>query len=744
MEGAIDDFAVSSPKRQRVEEPDSMEVIDDIDDIYDASPAELDSRKQWPHPQTSFQPSDPVGVIHKAPQLPGLEITEHTVESSNGGPTPDMSNSSPLYVHAAGASTVPESDVIQIGAIMNKPPEVNIEVRQRDAQPSPPPERLPTESGAPQLPDTYKGAEPRGQPASNTCQERTRNEPETSQRDASTTEEVADVAIGQVKPSDSAKMFGQTSEELAGANQIDAEAEFEMDSSPLVSSSSDSSDESSSSYGSAAEDYEMLNPEEQARRLMAEDGGSDEEVGGKGSKSAGVLRTTNEKLDEVVPKPDIEVTADMKIEELGRVENAIENLVLIKATTSGEYQVLEYGSVLCLEDRTVIGVVADTLGRVQQPYYSVRFTNAAAISEAGIFKDTRVFYIEQHSTYIFTQPLKAFKGSDASNIHDEEVGDDELEFSDDEAEAEYRRRVKQQRQAKRVGRDGDVEMFSRGTRERGRGGSRRRGAPHGSSNGLQRTLEHPPGTEAALDYDDGNNARIDGHADELYTPLARPRNLHEIMGKQEAPTESQANTFNRSRGNPVRGRGMANRGFGRGRDRGCDQFNSGRGVSERGSLANAHAHGQANGYTASTQSNNFPAQPPPIHYSPPFSQSRPQHPSHSAWGPQDPIGPQQQQYAQQHQSYPSYTQQPSQYTQWPSTGQQQQVYQNSSHAQGYLMPQHASTYSMTPPNIPPGAHVNPAFFRQQTQNPASESWRQQQPPPLNQSDWYSKGQGYNG
>lgn len=31
------------------------------------------------------------------------------------------------------------------------------------------------------------------------------------------------------------------------------------------------------------------------------------------------------------------------------------------------------------------------------------------------------------------------KGSDASNVHDEEVGEDEVEFSDDEAEAAYKR-----------------------------------------------------------------------------------------------------------------------------------------------------------------------------------------------------------------------------------------------------------------------------------------------------------------
>ena len=39
---------------------------------------------------------------------------------------------------------------------------------------------------------------------------------------------------------------------------------------------------------------------------------------------------------------------------------------------------------------------------------------------------------------MFVSQIKALKGSDASNVHDEEPADDELEFSDDEAEAAYR------------------------------------------------------------------------------------------------------------------------------------------------------------------------------------------------------------------------------------------------------------------------------------------------------------------
>ena len=47
------------------------------------------------------------------------------------------------------------------------------------------------------------------------------------------------------------------------------------------------------------------------------------------------------------------------------------------------------------------------------------------------------------SNFVFLSQLKRLKGSDASNVHDEEPPEDELEFSDDEAEAAHKRMLKQ-------------------------------------------------------------------------------------------------------------------------------------------------------------------------------------------------------------------------------------------------------------------------------------------------------------
>jgi H/ACA ribonucleoprotein complex non-core subunit NAF1 len=151
---------------------------------------------------------------------------------------------------------------------------------------------------------------------------------------------------------------------MADAPGDEEHPEWEVDSSPIESSSEDSSSDDSSSDESDEGDnaYKLLSPEEQARILMMEGGdGSDDEAEGKMKGSGSHLRTKNEIPEQVIPKPDVTIRTDMAIEELGAVEAIVESVLLIKAKTSGEYRVLESGSVLCLEDRSVIGVVSETL-----------------------------------------------------------------------------------------------------------------------------------------------------------------------------------------------------------------------------------------------------------------------------------------------------------------------------------------------------------------------------------------------
>ncbi|KAI9645495.1 hypothetical protein NHQ30_006234 [Ciborinia camelliae] len=473
-----------------------------------------------------------------------------------------------------------------------------------------------------------------------------------------------------------------TTENTPAAQATEAEhPEWEVDSSPYESSS-DSSSDSSSEDDSEDEDgentYKLLSPEEQARILMEGDGGSDDEGPSKGAKGAGAqLRTKNEVPEEIIPKPDVTITTEMPITKLGDVEGIVDNIILIKAFTTGEYQVLREESVLCLQDRSVIGVVSETLGRVEQPLYCVRFTNAAAITEAGLSVGTTVYYSEQHSTYVFTQALKAYKGTDASNLYDEEVGDEEMEFSDDEKEAEHKRRIKQKKAEKRGGK----------TQQNG-------GHSHG-------------GQASQQSYAAGNNGAVlnyDEAEDGPYKPLTRPTGFTGGASGGEAPQEGS--TYNRpshrgDHGGRGRGRGRGDRGRGdrgRGRGRGGgnhDRNNSNsRGAPSQSNINNAFA-------TPNPSPGIFNSQPASLPQKPNFP---PPPPSSNIYN--NPSQPQQYQ-PQQPQQYPS--QQPPVWPMYP------QGYQ-----QPYQLPQQPFPHAPSnwpgmppPPTIPAGAFINPAFFAQQ-------------------------------
>ncbi|KAF2426185.1 hypothetical protein EJ08DRAFT_593866, partial [Tothia fuscella] len=83
-----------------------------------------------------------------------------------------------------------------------------------------------------------------------------------------------------------------------------------------------------------------------------------------------------EKPEPIWPKPDFIVTDDMAIIELGDAETVMGQHVLIKARVVNGTRVLDQGSALCLADRTVIGAISDTLGKVAQPLYVVGFESA--------------------------------------------------------------------------------------------------------------------------------------------------------------------------------------------------------------------------------------------------------------------------------------------------------------------------------------------------------------------------------
>ncbi|KXJ88221.1 Gar1/Naf1 RNA binding region-domain-containing protein [Microdochium bolleyi] len=328
----------------------------------------------------------------------------------------------------------------------------------------------------------------------------------------------------------------------------DEHPEWEEDSSPYESSSDSSDSDDSDDDSEDGEGNPILGPEETARILMEMEGGSDDEGGkGKGG-SAAQLRTKNELAEALIPKPDLVITEEMKITELGEIEHIIESTIVIKANTTGEVQVLEPGFPICVTDRTVIAAIADVIGSVRQPRYTAMFSSDEELKTLNLEVGTKIFYPPAHAVSVFTQPLRTEKGTDASNWHDEEAGMEEIEFSDDEKEAEYKRQLKAKKKAGRGGANA-----AQGTR--GQDGPS--GASPAAAGG------------GGLNYDDNDE-------DGPYRKLTRPTTFGQVGGGSLDEVNTPG-SFSRG------GRGGRGDSRGRGRGRGGDRGRGGRGSHAGGS-----------------------------------------------------------------------------------------------------------------------------------------------------------------
>lgn len=345
------------------------------------------------------------------------------------------------------------------------------------------------------------------------------------------------------------------------------------------SSDEDESDEDDSAEEDSDDSDALLTPAEQARILM-ERMAEDDPV------TSVPLRTHNEKPDEIKPKPTLDVTPTMRITELGNVQSIIDNFILVAANTSGEYMVLEADSVLCLQDRTVLGVVHETIGLVQSPVYMIGYKTPEEAKETGVTKGTKVFYVDAHSKFLFTQNIKKNKGTDASNVFDEPVPDEEMAFSDDELE----------RAAKKKRKDKKKQAWQ----EAQNGMTRSNRRHHRRPTGIAANSYHQTAYPTKMKYDDDDADSDPG----MYRPLARPDNLHEMMARG-APEERLPRSITNGRG-----RGRGDRQW---VDRG--RSSRGRGGRGRGNDAGAYSQRYDNarrgrgGYRGQDQRNPLPARP---------------------------------------------------------------------------------------------------------------------------------------
>lgn len=132
--------------------------------------------------------------------------------------------------------------------------------------------------------------------------------------------------------------------------------------------------------------------------------------------------------------PFIQVPETMKMQPIGFIHAIVDACIVVQSDT--RHVPLDLESLLATEDGTVLGKTYDTIGPVQSPAYCVLQTERVeAYFETHSAIGQRVFFVLEQSVHVDLPTLSRIKGSDASNIFDEEPSENELEYSDDELES---------------------------------------------------------------------------------------------------------------------------------------------------------------------------------------------------------------------------------------------------------------------------------------------------------------------
>lgn len=95
---------------------------------------------------------------------------------------------------------------------------------------------------------------------------------------------------------------------------------------------------------------------------------SEEEVSSRNMYLDFAPRTKNELVELDVEDIDIVLTPNEKIHKLGFVKNIVGKVAIIEAYNS--YPALDIDSLLCLENRTVVGKIVETFGTIDKPHYT--------------------------------------------------------------------------------------------------------------------------------------------------------------------------------------------------------------------------------------------------------------------------------------------------------------------------------------------------------------------------------------
>jgi rRNA processing protein Gar1 len=161
--------------------------------------------------------------------------------------------------------------------------------------------------------------------------------------------------------------------------------------------------------------------------------------------------TKNEQeLRKEIPMP-FELTSNDVLVEAGMIEDIFEDKIMIRANIFNG--ILDLDNIVFNENKFPVGYLDDVIGKVESPYYVVKFfPNFTEESKKnnGLLPGKSIFFAKTKSKQVVPNFLMKHKGCDASNAFDEEIQEDEMEFSDDEQEVKYKSRRKSRKQSQNI------------------------------------------------------------------------------------------------------------------------------------------------------------------------------------------------------------------------------------------------------------------------------------------------------
>ncbi|PIA55038.1 hypothetical protein AQUCO_00800048v1 [Aquilegia coerulea] len=236
-----------------------------------------------------------------------------------------------------------------------------------------------------------------------------------------------------------------TIQNSAKSREISSDVE---DSSSTSESEAESDSSTSSSSSSSEEEEDGDEEKEMDEAIEVEEGeikdfdpeeiliGSDEDE----PAIKGPIKSKNE-IEFLPPVPPVDVTLEPHHQTLpvGVILSIMDAKVVVEGVE--KHNPLNEGSILWItETRSPLGLVDEIFGPVKNPFYIVRYNYDQEVP-AGICHGMPVSFVADFAEHVINDKNLYKKGYDASGENDEEISE-EVEFSDDEKEAEYRRAQK--------------------------------------------------------------------------------------------------------------------------------------------------------------------------------------------------------------------------------------------------------------------------------------------------------------